>query len=172
MLHDYHFKLNEDTKLELIKISEDMNLSLSATIVVLFEKFIPFIDKHHLNSKEKNSKYQFIGDSKEKRLSIHCYMPENLYNRMKQLHHDLNYFSLAQVLRKMIDNFIAGCIKYGINNLINNLNKIIDIWNEKKEFYKKERTIFIRQLYKKNFISENILISYDIYSRLYKIQYI
>jgi hypothetical protein len=172
MLHDYHFKLNEESKKKLKKISEDMGVSLSATIVVLFEKFLPFVEKNHFNSKEKDSKYKIIANPKEKRFSVHSYIPENLYRKMKHLHHDLNIFSMAQVVRKMIDLFIFGYLKYGLNKFIEVLNKINDIWKNKKEFYKNRKIIFMRQLFRESINFPSILINYGNNSQPYCMQYI
>jgi hypothetical protein len=172
MIHDYHFKLNEKSKLELLKISKDMKLSMSSTIVLLFEKFLPFVEKNHLKSKEKNSKYKVIADLKEKRYRIHCYMQDHLYRKKKHLHHDLNVFSMAQILRSMIDIFIFGCNKYGINEFINKLDKIIKLWKNKKEIYRKEKIIFIRQLYMKIINFPKILVYYDQNSHPLNMMYI
>jgi hypothetical protein len=171
-MHDFHFKLNEESILKLSELSEEMGLSLSKTIVALFEKFLPFVEKNHLKAKEKESKYRIIAKTKEKRFSVHCYMPENLYKKMKQLHHDLNVFSLAQIIRKMIEYFILGCFKYGIKRFFVSLERVKNIWNNKKEFYKKEKIIFIRQLFYKIKNYPQILISYDENSIICGIQFI
>jgi hypothetical protein len=171
MQHDYHFKLNEESLMKLTEISMDLGFSLSKTIVVLFENFLPFVEKNHLMTKGKDSKYRIIANSKEKRYSVHCYMTENLYRKMKQLHHDLNVYSLAQIIRKMIDLFIFGCNKYGIIKFIDSLVKIKFVWRNKKECYKKENTIFMRQLSKKIIHFSYILINYDINSQPCIIQY-
>jgi hypothetical protein len=145
---------------------------MSGTIVSLFEKLMPFIEKNHIKAHEKKSKYEIISNPEEKRHSIHCYMPEGFYLKIKQLHHDLNYFSMAQLLRKMIDYFIAGCLKYGIKKFLEKLNKIINIWKIKKDGYKKEKMLFMQQLFTKNPNLPNILIYYDHNSRPYTMQFI
>jgi hypothetical protein len=171
-MHDYHFKLNEESRAKLLKISEDMDLSVSATIVALFEKFMVFVEKNHLKAEEKNSIYRIIADPEEKRYSVHSYMPEKLYRKMKQLHLDLNYYSIAQVLRKMIELFILGCLKYGVNKFISMLDKFNAIWSDKKEIFKKAKMIFIRQLSMKILNKPELLVKYDILSQPISIQYL
>jgi hypothetical protein len=161
MLHDYHFILNEESYLKLNKISAYMKNSLSKTIVVLFEKLVPYIEKKHLFSSEKNSSYMTIADKDEKRIHLHSYFPEHRFRKIKQIHNDLNYYSMAQIFRKLIDYFISGCMKYGVNEFIKMLENIKDKWENKKKFYKKEKVTFRKQLSYNPNNFPYMLITYD-----------
>jgi hypothetical protein len=172
MLHDYHFVLNEKAYLKLIETAEMLGKSLSNTIVVLFENLSACVEENHFEAREKNSRYKIISDPDEKRFHVHSYIPEKMYRKIKQLHHDLNYFSLAQVLRELIDKFLAGCLKYGVKKFINLLENIQNIWEKKKEYYKKMKINITRQLSYENNIFPYILITYDCNSRPWNMQFI
>jgi hypothetical protein len=172
MKHDYHFVLNEKAYLKILELANQMDRSVSGTIVVLFEKLLPFLEKNHLSAKVKNSKYKIIAGKNEKRIHIHSYIPEYDYMKMKQLHFDLDVYSLAQILRELINKFISGCLKYGIEKFIDILKKIQDMWEKKKESYKKEKIIFKKQLSHKNVFFPYILIKYNNKSQIYDLQFI
>jgi hypothetical protein len=49
--------------------------------------------------------YKLIADLEEVCEEIYCYMPDELYLKLKQIHHDLNTNSKAQIMRKIIEVF-------------------------------------------------------------------
>jgi hypothetical protein len=160
MKHEFHFLLNEEQYHKLLKLSKSLNKNLSTTVVVIFDNLNSFVEKNHLTAKEKGSKYSPLSNPKEKRFHIHCYLPEHLYRRLKLLHHDLNTYSLAQIIRKMIEYFLMGCIKYGNGGFIERLTRIKEIWNEMKASYRKEKRKFIRQM---SYKSNDIVYCFTIY---------
>jgi hypothetical protein len=146
MKHEFHFILNQDLYFKLLKLSKVLNKSQSATIILAFESLNVFIEKNHLSSQEYGSKYRTLALPGKKNYHIHCYLTENLYRRLKHIHHDLNTYSLAQIMRKIIENFLIGCFKYGVSSFINNLKRINKNWEKNKITYQREKRIFIRHM--------------------------
>jgi hypothetical protein len=172
MQHEFHFILNQKLYFELLKQSKLLNKNLSTTIVFAFENLNSSIEKNHLSSQEKGSKYKKITMPDEKNYHIHCYLPENLYRKLKHIHHDLNTFSLAQIMRKIIEYFLIGCFKYGDSDFIMRLEKINKNWEIKKSIYRREKRIFIRQMsYNYNQLLYCIT-TYGVNSSPYLIQFI
>jgi hypothetical protein len=172
MKHEFHFLLNQEQYLMLLKLSKHLNKNLSASIVKACENLKSFIEKNHLISKEKGSRYQTLSGSEEKQYHIHCYLPENLYKKLKQIHLDLNTYSLAQILRKIIENYLMGCSKYGIKGFTTKLESINDNWENKKAIYKKEKKVFFRQMSYKLYNSQYLKIIYSKDSSPFSIQFI
>ena len=192
-IHEFHFVVSHNTHQKLKQLSKKLNIhpydncredkttkkkiknkptSLSTTIVYIFEQMNAFLEKNHLTALEKDSKYELISHRDEKKVHIHCYMSEDLYRKLKIIHHDLNVYSLAQILRKMITFFLNGCIKYGIKKLNTQLNKIKKLWVIKKTVYQKENKIFVRQLSDKIRGIYYCRTLYGINYRPYQIQYL
>jgi hypothetical protein len=170
MKHEFHFILNQKHYFNLLDLSKSLNKNISKTLVFILENLNPFIEKNHLASIEKGSKYQTLALPEEKRFHIHCYLNENLYRRLKHLHHDLNTYSLAQIMRRLIDSFLLGCFKYGIKDFRERLLKIKKIWEKKKNIYRKEKVIFLRHVSFKPNNKPYCLTSYDDGYRPFQIQ--
>jgi hypothetical protein len=151
MKHEFHFILNEELYSKLLKLSKSINKNLSKTVVLIFDNLNSFAERNHLTSREKESRYKTLAGPEEKRYHVHCYLPEYLYRKLKLIHHDLNTYSLAQIIREMIDNFLKGCSKYGNKDFMERLGIIKKIWDKKKLIYRKTKRKFLRQVsYKSN----------------------
>jgi hypothetical protein len=149
MKHEFHFVLNQKLYFKLLKKSKCLNKDLSKTIVVAFEKLNTFIEKNHFISKEKGCKYKHLADKEEKLCHIHCYLPEHFYRKLKHIYNDLNVYSMAQILRKIIEFFLMGCSKYGDRCFLERLDEINKNWEMKKSIYRIEKRIFKRPMSQK-----------------------
>ncbi|MBN2546058.1 MAG: hypothetical protein JXB50_09700 [Spirochaetes bacterium] len=149
MTHNFHFKLEIDS-IEILKKIKIFKLkSLSGIIKFIIEYSYKFIEKSHFFDKEENSSYKKIKNNK----NVHVYLKKEDYRRLKQIHQDLNYFSIAQILRKIINKFLFYYKKYGLENLIEKINKL-----SKKISLKLTKNIYRnKQLYHHNYYS----ITYD-----------
>ena len=164
-IHILHFKLDKESREKIEKLSKMNNKSISKTIVSFVEQLMPFIEKNHISFQDKKSRYQVINNKKEKRYSIHVYMTEEYYRKLKHIHHDLNIFSIAQIMRKLIEYYFKACGKYGVHNLLSGLENIKEKWNEKKNTFTKNKIKIMKQLYHKMNSPLSLIISYDIFSR-------
>jgi hypothetical protein len=146
MRHEYHFILNEKLYFKLLKLSKRIDKNLSMTINFILENLSPHIEMNHLNAHEEESRYIKLTDMDEKRYHVHCYIPEQMYRKLKHLHLDLNTYSIAQTVRKLIDYFLRGFFKYGNRIFIEGVNKFKTRWETKKQIYIKEKHIFKNQM--------------------------
>ena len=106
--HEFHFILDQQSKRQLIKqkIFKGTH-GLSNIIVSILRIMYPRMEKEHLFGRQRNSHYQKItSDPEQKRCSVHVYLPVDLYRRLKLIHHDLNFYSIAQCLRFIIHLFL------------------------------------------------------------------
>ena len=163
-IHVLHLKINEGLRSKLKKFAKNNKKSMSLTIVNIVEKVFPFIEKNHISFQDKKSKYKLITNNKEKRYSILVYFPMDFYRKLKHIHHDLNFFSIAQIVRKIIIYYLNSVDKYGINDLRMKLKRIAEKWVCQKKLWKNKNDKFLIQLYKK--IQNNYLqITYDLHSK-------
>ena len=145
--HILHFKLNNSVHILLSEYAKETNKSISSIITMIIEKSLPFIEKNHISFQNKESKYSLIAFPVDKRRSVHAYIPEEYYRKLKQLHQDLNFFSIAQILRKLIKYFFQACEKYGNEELSAKTERIKELWKVKKELFIKENKVFQLQLF-------------------------
>ena len=142
MSHEYHLIACEKMYNDIEKIAKEIEMSLSGTIQMIYRSLIPFFEKNHIMAREWDCQYELIGKKDEKRLHIHIYMQHDLYRKLKLVHQDLNTYSLAQILRKMMHYFIRGYNKYGFTKFMEKLNNIKEIWKSMKAKFMKENKIF------------------------------
>jgi hypothetical protein len=172
MNHEFHFITGEKMYSELNNLSGELNKSLSKTISFIFEKVFVLTERHHLMSEENQSMYFKVADDEEERLHIHAYMKHSIYRKLKQIHQDLNTYSMAQIIRRVIEVFLKGCKNYGLKRFIEKIEKITETWDEKKKIYRKEKRIFQRHL---SYFAERksyCLTGYDTNSSTFLIQLI
>jgi hypothetical protein len=160
MKFDMHFVINEKLLKRLDKMTEKMNLKTrSATIVAIFNLFLPYLEKKQIKFKNNESKYRLVADLKETRRHVHAYVPEEVYRRLKELHEYSNFYSIAQILREIIRIYLKECFKLGIEEAVSKLEKLKKKWEMMKKM--RQGKIFLRQLHVKNRSSSSISITYD-----------
>jgi hypothetical protein len=170
MNHDLHFMLNEMTLKKLMKISRAMNIkTISGTIVAIIEFLTPYLEKNQIEFQNRESRYKQIADPDEKRYHIHAYLPEKIYRQLKELHQYLNFYSLAQILREIIEIYLKDFFKNGLKKVVKKYQKVIRMWKMKKVM--KKGGEFLRQLSLPDKSSRGISVKYDMNFHPYSIIY-
>ena len=108
------------------RIAWHFQLSRSGMIVKMLQSGIPLLDKFHFKRMEQDSRYKRVEkychpkknylnrkDDIKEIVSIHCYMPEVLYRKLKQVKSDLNFYSIAQLVRELVRFFLWLFDRYG-----------------------------------------------------------
>ena len=73
-------------------------------------------------------------------------MPREMYKRLKKPHLDINYYSMAQILRHVIELFLRDRINLGIDGHMKSLKRFKNNWELKKHKVMNEGKEFLRQL--------------------------
>jgi hypothetical protein len=145
-LYEFHFKIDSEMKSKLMGLHMFKTTgSLSRLVVQALTLLSPRIERSHLSREQKDSQYEFVNENKEiERESVHVYLPEYLYRKLKLIHHDLNYYSIAQLLRLILRVFLGLARRYG-RMLQSKLIAAYKRWKAKSE-RRKYKYIPIRQL--------------------------
>ena len=162
MSKEFHFVLNEKSDEKLMILKEKLKIkSMSKMIVTILEEMIPYIEKHEISFEDKRSRYQFVGEEEEYRKHIHVYMPEALYKRLKKIHHDINYYSMAQILRKIIEVYLKDCFEMGVEKHKVKIENVRNRWNREKRRFLAEGLRHVRQLSTKIQPQPVVTVTYD-----------
>jgi len=148
-LHDFHTVIDQARIMKLeefIKLFKDIK-NVYDEIEFLLKHCYLFFEEEHLYGLEKEARYELINpDLEVKRRHIHLFLPKELYRRIKLIHQDLNYFSMAQIVRFVIDRFIKIADEYG-DGLFDHIQKLQEKWDAiKSKLQKQSKTLIVRQL--------------------------
>jgi hypothetical protein len=111
----FHFKIDAKMKQNL----QSMPLckkegGLARMIEKVLDLLSPGIEKMHVDGEQQYTRYELVCEDMEvERKSVYVGMPERLYRELKCLHNDLNYYSMAQLLRRVLRGFLGMVEKYG-----------------------------------------------------------
>ncbi|MBN2533446.1 MAG: hypothetical protein JXB88_11160 [Spirochaetales bacterium] len=133
-LFEFHFKMDVKMKEELRRLDlYKQEGSISQLVVKIFSLLSPHLEKEHFTGKQRMSKYELVNDDRKiSRESVHVYFPDSLYRRLKAIHHDLNFYSIAQLVRMMLRMFLDWMKKYG-NILVKAFLYMVKWWEERNE---------------------------------------
>ncbi len=114
-LYKFHFKMDAEMteKLEKAPLFNKAG-NLSKLIDKILMMLAPAIERKHLKGKQMLSKYQLVHENLNiKRKSVFVYLPDYRYRQLKLLHQDLNFYSIAQLLRLMLGVFLDFVAEFG-----------------------------------------------------------
>ena len=120
--------------------------SLSRVIRKVLSVLMPVIEKEHKWGKQRISRYMVVsGNPEEKREHVHGYFPGKMYRRLKLMHQDLNFYSIAQVVRSFLEVFLDLGRVYG-DDVFKELERILKKWKEENHHNHLTIHDFLRQL--------------------------
>ncbi|HOL57564.1 MAG TPA: hypothetical protein PK351_09545 [Spirochaetota bacterium] len=128
---DFDFVINKDLFEKIKSLKEKTNIGLSKLIREIIIFMIPFLRKKHLFEKRREKDYKIINATHK----IRVYLPKEVYNELKMVHDQINSFSIATLVRELLETYFSGIENYGEKNFINivsKLKKIIEGLKEKK----------------------------------------
>ena len=116
-VYDFHFIMDEQMKDELMGLDMySKSGSFSGLIVEILLLLLPRIEREHFFGKERMSCYELVHEDDEViRENVHVYMPGDLYRHFKLMHQDLNFYSMAQLIRLFLRWFLDLVNLYGDN---------------------------------------------------------
>ncbi|MBN2531420.1 MAG: hypothetical protein JXB88_00940 [Spirochaetales bacterium] len=120
--------------------------NISGIIVRILLLLVPFIKREHDRGKQRDSRYEYVSlDLGETRVHTHAYLPENLYRKLKLIHHDLNFFSMAQIVRFFIVVFFKLVDEYE-EDISKELERMYKEWEKEGRDSRLTLRQYIRQL--------------------------
>jgi hypothetical protein len=170
--YNFHFVMDTD----MINGLKELDLynktrSFSDLIVTIFSKLAPGLENKYFYGKQMESRYELVSDKPENpRKHIHVYMPHYLYRQLKLLHQDLNYYSIAQLVRNFLRFFLDLVKEFGENyheELLNILNK----WekeNSKRQFTRRSYKQLLQFIQKNSSIVRLLTVYSTIYTSIKK----
>ncbi|MBN2532760.1 MAG: hypothetical protein JXB88_07715 [Spirochaetales bacterium] len=127
----FHFKMDTKMiddlrKLDLFQKTRNMAMAINRILL----QFFAVIEKEHMLGIQRQSRYELINEDMEvKRKHVTVHIPDYMYRRLKMLHDDLNFFSIAQLLRWVISGYVDFVKKYG-DRWVRKLVTIIRRWQK------------------------------------------
>jgi hypothetical protein len=148
-IHDFHLIMDRKTKGRLA----DLNLwrdcrGISGVIVNILKEISPVVKQEHQWGEQRMSRYKAVcSDPDEVREHMHVYLPEELYRELKLLHQDLNFFSIAQMVREFLEWFL-GFVAECKGDALTELKKIFSQWAEEEKNSRLTLRGYLRQLFR------------------------
>ena len=147
-LHEFHFVIAKNMKkgLENLDIFKGI-ISLSEIVVKILSLLTPVIKQEHKWGKQRMSRYMYVSpDPAEKRMHAHAYLPVDLYRELKLIHQDLNFFSIAQIVRGFLEVFLVLVEKHG-DNIFQELEQMYKQWGKMANATRLTLREYVRQLW-------------------------
>jgi hypothetical protein len=150
---DFHLKMDSEMKNMLKELPLYKRIqSLSGVIVRVIEILSPQMEKEYFKMKQRNSVYKLVNENLEiPRESVHAYLPDFQYAKLKSMHKELNLYSIAQLLRLMLRIFLLFYKRFG-EVAFEKFKHIFQKWKQRcssnKDWYKSLLQLF-RFLYQK-----------------------
>ncbi len=128
-MEKYDFVINK-TLLEKIKnLAKKRSLSLSCLIREILEKVIPILDKKHLKEKRREKEYPIVCATHR----VRVYISKKLYNQLKLIHSHLNTFSMAVLVREILEEYFLGVETFGEEHFEDKIERLKRKLNELRE---------------------------------------
>ncbi len=159
MIREFNFMIGKELQDKIKNYCETKNISRNRCLTIIFAMMIHLLKKEHFTGEERGNKYQVFTAVKK----IHLYLDEKLYRELKLMHSNLDFFSMASIVRFLIEEFF----KRVKNN--NGDEKVVE--REMKEIWAEfNKTgvwwkLDVGQLFK-----PHLVISYNEYFKIQKIE--
>jgi hypothetical protein len=106
--HKFHFVIPESMgeKIKNLDVFEEP-MGFSETVAEILSELAPVIKVEHDWGEQRMSKYGYVSDDPdEPRDHVCVYLDEDVYRELKLIHHDLNFYSIAQIVRGVCEFFL------------------------------------------------------------------
>jgi hypothetical protein len=114
-VYKFHFKVDAEMMSNINGISMFKRAgNISRLIVRVLTLLSPGLEEKHLKNEQMMSRYEFVCEDKNMaRKNVFVYLPDKFYRELKLMHQDLNYYSMAQLLRLVLRVFLGFAEVYG-----------------------------------------------------------
>ncbi len=105
----YDFVLNKVLLDKIKNLAKKRSISLSCLMREIFEKVIPILEKKHLKEKRREKDYPIVCATNR----VRVYISKKLYNQLKVVHSHLNTFSMAVLVREILEEYFLRIEIFG-----------------------------------------------------------
>jgi hypothetical protein len=121
MVNEFHFVLKKELKEKIKAISKNSKMNISKTIIFIIKIMKPLLERYFYQElKDKRGEYQRFNATDH----LHINFDERSYKILKHITDNLNIFSMAITLRKILEIFIKLVDKIGIDKVVEKLKRI------------------------------------------------
>lgn len=117
LIHDYHFII-EKTMLDRLAATHIPGSNFCGKTRYLLHKVLPILEIDILKDGDQHTRYRTLNEPVAKRALI----TEGHYRILKKLHADGNHYSMAQILRKIIDYALTRIDELGLHEFLMELS--------------------------------------------------
>ncbi|HOJ64218.1 MAG TPA: hypothetical protein PLE45_07330 [Spirochaetota bacterium] len=103
-MKEFDFVINEELFKKIDNLKEKKGKYFSVIVRDIILLTLPLLKKKLLFEKRRDKDYRFIKASHRIRL----YIPEQVYNELKLVHDQINSFSIAILIRELLEVYFAG----------------------------------------------------------------
>ncbi len=107
MIREFNFMIGKELNDKIEKYCKEKKISRNKCLVIIFTIMIPLLKKEHFTGEERGNKYQVFTAFKR----IHLYIDEKIYRELKLVHSNLNFFSIAAIVRFLIEEFFKRLVE-------------------------------------------------------------
>ncbi|HOJ62994.1 MAG TPA: hypothetical protein PLE45_01120 [Spirochaetota bacterium] len=174
MKKEFNFMIDNKLEKNILSYCKKRKISYNRAINEIIELMLPVIKEIHYFSEENDCKYQRIDAVKK----IHLYMPKEIYRELKLVHSNLNFYSIAILVRFMLDIYFEWLeetndnetkIKERVNEIITKIDDRLKKSNY--EVIKNELKVRIGQL-SCNPFPHTLKIHYNFDFSIHKIEFL
>ncbi len=135
-MKEFDFVLNQDLfeKINNLKDKKDKDLSTLIREIIIF--MLPVLKRKHLFEKRRDKDYKFINATRR----IRIYIPEEVYNELKLVHDHINSFSIAILIRELLEIYFAGIEVEGEEEFI----KKMEEWEKGIERLREAKAVVVK----------------------------
>ncbi len=135
-MKEFDFVLNQNLfeKINNLKDKKDKDLSTLIREIIIF--MLPVLKRKHLFEKRRDKDYRFIGATHR----IRIYIPEEVYNELKLVHDHINTFSIAILIRELLELYFAGIEVEGEEEFA----KRMEEWQKEIESLREAKAVVVK----------------------------
>ena len=147
-LHDFHCVLDRNMKEKLRDLDIFKRVrGVSGKVVRILQVLIPVIRRELKWGQQRMSRYMNVCDDPDvERDHVHVYVPAGLYRELKLLHHGLNFYSIAQFVRELLEWFLEF-VEECEGNTLHKLQELFAHWATIKKETRLTLKEYMRQLF-------------------------
>ena len=101
MIREFNFMIGQELHNKIKDYSDRKNITYNNAIIIIFNMMLPLLKKEHFTGVERKNKYERITAVKR----VHLYLDIKIHREIRLIHSNLDFFSMAILVRFLIEEF-------------------------------------------------------------------